>query len=107
MPADTHCVMISQIAVVTANVVPEMPLPGQGDMEAKPKPEPSANRTRETAIATNAPAMIAGHDAADLEGVAAAAPPLAYVALTICSTMMSASVVRTHGEQQNYRQRHT
>jgi hypothetical protein len=44
-----------------------MPLPGQGEMEAKPNPEPSASRIRETAVATNAPAMIAGHDVADLE----------------------------------------
>jgi hypothetical protein len=67
MPADTHCVKISQIAAVMANVVPEIPLLGQGETEAKPNPEPSASRIRETAVATNAPAMIADHDVADLE----------------------------------------
>jgi hypothetical protein len=57
---------MSPIAVITENVVSETPLLGQGDTEARPRPEASANRISETAAATTAPAMIAAHDTADL-----------------------------------------
>src|SRR5665213_471981 len=67
--------MMSQIAVVTAKVVAEAPWLGQGETAAKPKPEPSATRMSVTDAATNAPAMIADHDAADF--VAAAGNPAA------------------------------
>lgn len=57
---------MSQMPVVTAKVVAEAPLLGQGDMEASPKPDPSANSISETEAATNAPPMIAGHDTAEV-----------------------------------------
>jgi hypothetical protein len=53
------------MAVVTAKVVADTPWFGQGDIDANPRPEPSANNTNETDAATKAPAMMAGHDAAD------------------------------------------
>jgi hypothetical protein len=64
-PDDTHCITMSQIAVVIANVVALTPRPGQGEIDANPSPEPSASNTSETDAATNAPAMMAGQEAAD------------------------------------------
>jgi len=49
-----------------AKVVTEMPRAGQGDMAANPIPEPKDMRRSDAAAATKAPAMIAGHEAADL-----------------------------------------
>src|SRR3982074_2044676 len=62
---DTHCITISHMDVVTANVVAVMPRPDQGEIAASPSPEPSAKSANETAVATNAPAMMAGQEAAD------------------------------------------
>jgi len=56
---------MSHIAVVTAKVVALTPRPGHGEIDANPRPEPSANNTNETDAATNAPAMMAGQEAAD------------------------------------------
>jgi hypothetical protein len=56
---------MSQIAVMIEKVVAEAPLPGQGDMEAKPIPEPKVTRIRLAATAVMAPAKIAGQDAAE------------------------------------------
>jgi hypothetical protein len=65
------------MAAVTASDIPEIPLLGQGDTAANPSPEPSANKMSETAAATKAPAMIAGHDTPELERGSAGAPGLA------------------------------
>jgi hypothetical protein len=65
---ETHCITISQIAVVIANVVAVAPWPGHGEISAKPSPVPNANNTTETDAATNAPAMIAAQDAAEPPG---------------------------------------
>ncbi|HTB65140.1 MAG TPA: hypothetical protein VK727_02865 [Steroidobacteraceae bacterium] len=62
---------ISQMAVVTANVVIEMPWPSQGEIEAKPSPDPSANKTSDTETAANAPAMMADQEAVDFAGAPA------------------------------------
>jgi len=64
-PDDTHCITMSHIAVVMANAFAVTPWPGQGEIDANPRPEPSANSTNETDAATNAPAMMAGQEAAD------------------------------------------
>jgi hypothetical protein len=56
------------MAVVAANLAADIPCPAHGEIEAKPNPEPSAIRTKVNAAATNAPAMMAGHDAADFPG---------------------------------------
>ncbi len=40
---DTHSITMSHIAVVTANVVAVTPWPGQGEIAAKPSPEPRAS----------------------------------------------------------------
>jgi Protein of unknown function (DUF3035) len=60
---------MSQIAVVTTNVVADTPLSAPDEIEAKPRPDPNAKNISEAAIATNAPAAIAGHDAADFPDV--------------------------------------
>jgi hypothetical protein len=57
---------MSQIAAFTVKPVADAPCPGHGDTMAKPRPEPNASSTIEAAMATNAPAKIAGQDAADL-----------------------------------------
>jgi hypothetical protein len=100
-PEETHCITINQIAVVIANVVAVAPWPGQGEISANPSPEPSASSTKETDAATNAPAMIAGHDAADAAGASSERAPIG------CSMALTRSTVRTHGEQQNDRQGNT
>jgi hypothetical protein len=68
---------MSPIAVITENVVNETPLLGQGDTEARPRPEASASRISETAAATTEPAMIAAHDTADLVASTVGASPAA------------------------------
>ena len=57
---------MSHIAAFTVKPVAEAPWPGHGETMAKPKPEPNASNMADAAIATNAPAKIAGQDAADL-----------------------------------------
>jgi hypothetical protein len=63
--AEIHCVTISQIAVVTTNVVAETPRSAQGEIEVRSSSDPSAINIKEAPIATKAPAMDAGHDAVD------------------------------------------
>src|SRR5262245_60628890 len=58
---------MSQIAVITVNVVADAPSPRQGDTDASPSPDPSAIRMRDTEAATNAPARMAGHETAELK----------------------------------------
>ena len=70
-PAEIHCVTMSQMAVVTVNVVADTPRPGHGDISANPRPDPNASKISDTETATNAPAMIAAHEAADLPGTTA------------------------------------
>jgi hypothetical protein len=53
------------MAVTTVKVVAEVPPRGQGETEARPRPEPKATRIRVVAIATMAPAKMAGQDAAE------------------------------------------
>ena len=57
--------MISQMTALIANVDASTPRSAQGEIEAKPKPEPRATNMRLTDTATNAPAKIAPHEAAD------------------------------------------
>jgi hypothetical protein len=71
-PDDTHCITMSHIAVVMANVLAVTPWPGQGEIDANPSPEPSASSTNETDAATNAPAMRAGQETADLASAVSA-----------------------------------
>jgi hypothetical protein len=73
-------------------------------MDAKPMPDPSATRISDAAAATNAPAMMDGHEAADLaagdpEPSAMPAPGM------IISSMMLSLIVRTHRQQENDRKR--
>ncbi len=46
-------------------VAGEAPLPGQGEIIARPSPDPSASRISEADAMTKAPAMIAGQETAD------------------------------------------
>jgi hypothetical protein len=68
---------MSPIPVITENVTSEAPLPGQGDIAASPRPEDSANRIRETAAATTAPAVIAPQDTAEVEAATVGASRVA------------------------------
>jgi hypothetical protein len=56
--------MMSQIAVIAVKVVTEAPEFGQGDTEAKPKPDPRASRIRDNAAVANAPPIIAAQEIA-------------------------------------------
>jgi hypothetical protein len=58
---------MSQIAVIAVKVVGDAPVSRQGDIDASPKPDPSATKSTEADIAMNAPAIIAVHDTADTE----------------------------------------
>ena len=54
------------MAVVIAKAVIDTPWFCQGEIDAKPIPEPKATNINEAATATKAPAKMAGQDAADL-----------------------------------------
>jgi hypothetical protein len=58
---------MSQIAVIAVKVVAEAPEFGQGDTEAKPKPDPRASRISDNAAVAKAPPMIAAHEIAEVE----------------------------------------
>src|SRR4029078_6305230 len=75
----THWTTTSQIAVMTVKVVAEAPRSAHGETEARPKPEPSASRMRDTAQATRAPAMMAAHETADTADSSAGAAASAGV----------------------------
>jgi hypothetical protein len=66
---------MSQMAADTANVVAEIPWFFHGDTEASPSPDPSANRVSDTAAATNAPAKMAGQEAAAVDLPAGTSSP--------------------------------
>lgn len=48
---------MSQIAAITVKVVTEAPVLGQGDTDARPKPDPRARMISDNAAAANAPPM--------------------------------------------------
>ncbi len=98
---------MSQIAAETVNVVALTPRSAHGDTEAKPSPDPRANNIKETAMATKAPAKIAPHDAADFGEGLRSTPTSAVRGSKVRSMVFTPLMVRTHGEQQNDRQRHT
>jgi hypothetical protein len=58
--------MISQIAVIAVKVVTEAPEFGQGDTDARPKPDPRASRISDNAAVAKAPPMIAAHEIAEV-----------------------------------------
>ena len=58
---------MSHIAVITVKVVTEAPEFGQGDTEARPKPDPRASRINDKAAVAKAPPMIAAQDIAETD----------------------------------------
>jgi hypothetical protein len=59
--------MMSQIAVIAVKVVTEAPEFGQGDTEARPKPDPRAGRISSNAAVVKAPPMIAAQEIAEID----------------------------------------
>jgi hypothetical protein len=59
--------MISHIAIIKVKAVAEAPELGQGDTEARPKPDPRARRIRDVAAAAKAPASIGGQAIPEVE----------------------------------------
>src|SRR5271168_3778633 len=55
------------MAVITVKVVTEAPELGQGDTEAKPKPDPRASRISDNAAAAKAPPIIAAQEIAEVD----------------------------------------
>src|SRR5271163_3316080 len=55
------------MAVITVKVVTEAPEFGQGDTEARPKPDPRASRFSDNAAAAKAPPMIAAQEIAEVD----------------------------------------
>jgi hypothetical protein len=51
---------MSHIAIIMVKVVAEAPEFGQGDTDARPKPDPRASRIRDVAAIAKAPASIGG-----------------------------------------------
>ena len=78
---------ISQMAAVAVNMAAEIPWCGQGEIDAKPSPDPSTNSTTDKDAATKAPAMMAPHDAAEIDSL----------------IVFPNSVVRAHRKQKNDR----
>src|SRR4029077_13472545 len=58
--------MSNHTAAKTPKVVADGPELYHGDTEAKPRPDPRASNISATAAVANAPAMIAGHDTAEI-----------------------------------------
>ena len=58
---------MSQIAVIAVKVVTEAPEFGQGDTEARPKPDPRASRISDKAAVAKAPPMIAAQEIAEID----------------------------------------
>jgi hypothetical protein len=58
---------MSQIAVIAVKVVSEAPELGQGDTEARPKPDPRASRISDNAAVAKAPPMIAAQEIAEVD----------------------------------------
>ena len=58
---------MSHIAVITVKVVTEAPELGQGDTEARPKPDPRASRISVSAAAAKAPPMTAAQEIAEVD----------------------------------------
>jgi hypothetical protein len=52
--------------MVTVKVAADTPRFSQGDTSANPRPDPRDTRMRVVPVATNAPAMIAGHAAGEV-----------------------------------------
>jgi hypothetical protein len=102
-PAATHWMTMSHTAEYTTDFAAETWF--GPDSDANPSPHPRANKISETAAATKPPAMMAGHDTADLDTVSGGARIPAEPD-SECS-MVVASVVRAHGEKQDDRQGYT
>src|ERR1700733_14245087 len=95
---------MNQMAVEIAKEVAERPRSCQGDIAAKPWPDPRANNTSDRPEATNAPAMIADQDAADLEmtaGWLATRPVPRGSSTDSMDGSLIQSGVRAHGQQQD------
>jgi hypothetical protein len=58
---------MSQIAVSAVKVITEAPEFGQGDTEARPKPDPRASRISDKAAVARAPPMIAVQEIAEVD----------------------------------------
>jgi hypothetical protein len=65
--------MTSQIAVIAVKVVTEAPEFGHGDTEARPKPDPIANKISDDAAVAKAPPMIADQEIPETADSAGAA----------------------------------
>ena len=68
MPDAINCVMVTHTMVVAPKVVLLMPSCAHGETDDSPNPVPSISRIKERAAAPAAPAKMAGHDTAPVEG---------------------------------------
>src|SRR5271165_1512703 len=93
--ADSHCVKMSQMTPLMVNGVADTPWLTHGEIDADPMPDPKAIRMSEVAAATNAPAMIAGHEAADRDLVRCCVPALSKGAASTGSIMSPPSGANT------------
>ena len=73
--AASHCTTIRPIAVMIVNVAADAPEFGQGEIEDRPRPAPSANSTSVIDTAANAPEKIAAQLTADCDDSLVIAPP--------------------------------
>jgi hypothetical protein len=58
---------MSHIAIIMVKVVAEAPEFGQGDTDARPKPDPRASKIKEVATVAKAPAIIGGQAIPDVD----------------------------------------
>jgi hypothetical protein len=82
---------MSQIPVITVTVAADAPVLAHGETEARPRPEPSVNKSAANARAANAPPMIAGHATpeADDSAIASGSTRLSTGPVIEVSGMMS------------------
>jgi hypothetical protein len=62
--AEIHWVTMSQIAALMVKALTAAPALDHAEKDSRPTPEPTAIKINEADTATNAPAAIAGHEAA-------------------------------------------
>jgi hypothetical protein len=66
-PDESHWTTINQMPATMENVAVDTPAFGQGEIEAKPRPRPSATRITDEDAAATAPPRIAFHEIAETE----------------------------------------
>jgi hypothetical protein len=107
MEAVLRAASASQIAIMSVKLAADIPSLLHGEMDANPKPDPSATSSSEAAEATAAPAQIAGHATAEVDASAVVCDRvvitssgrvlMVFTLLLVCGSMPDQSQNEDHG----------